>query len=113
MLPPGIPDFFSRSRIVDAGRVKLFGRAWSGGGVPITRVEVGVDGVWSDARLQPEAGQWAWRGWFSEWDATPGEHVLACRATDAQGNVQPVEPVWDVTGFGNNAAQRVHATVRG
>lgn len=112
MLPPGIPDFFSRSRIVDAGRVALFGRAWSGGGVPITRVEVGVDGQWRDARLQPVAGPWAWRGWSCDWDATPGEHVLACRATDAQGNVQPEDPVWDVTGFGNNAAQRVHATVR-
>lgn len=111
MAPPGIPDFFTRRRIVDAGRVRLIGRAWSGDGVPIARVEVSVDGKWRDARLDPVAGPWAWRGWSFEWDAAPGECVLACRATDANGNVQPDDPVPDVTGFGNNSTQRVEVTV--
>lgn len=112
MAPPGIPDFFTRRRIVAAGRVNLFGRAWSGGGVPIGRVEVAVDGAWRDARLDPPAGPWAWRGWRFDWDALPGERVLACRATDIDGKVQPDEPVWDVSGFGNNANQQVRVTVR-
>ena len=34
MVPPGIPDFYSRARMVEAGPVALFGRAWSGGGRP-------------------------------------------------------------------------------
>ena len=112
MLPPGMPDFFTRSRIVDAGRVSLLGRAWSGGGAPISRVEVGVDGAWRDARLAASVGPWAWRGWTFDWDAAPGECTLECRATDALGNVQPEEPVWDVTGFGNHSTQRVPVTVR-
>lgn len=29
MIPPGIPDFFSRRRFLDAGQVALSGRAWS------------------------------------------------------------------------------------
>ena len=112
MVPPGIPDFYTRRRVVAAGRTRLAGRAWSGAGVPIQRVEVSVDGVWADARLDAVAGPWAWRGWSFDWDPVPGDHVLACRASDAQGNVQPVDPVPDVSGFGNNSVQRVQVTVR-
>lgn len=112
MAPPGIPDFYTRSRIVQAGAVELRGRAWSGV-APITRVELGVDGRWSDATLQPPAGAYAWAAWVATWRAEPGEHELSCRATDASGAVQPLEPPWDVSGFGNNAVQRVWVTVRG
>ena len=32
MVPPGIPEFLSRARFVQAGASELVGRAWSGGG---------------------------------------------------------------------------------
>jgi DMSO/TMAO reductase YedYZ molybdopterin-dependent catalytic subunit len=111
MVPPGIPDFFTRARIVDAGRHALSGRAWSGEGA-VTRVEVAVDGRWSDARLEPPLGQYAWRGWSFEWDAMIGEHELACRATDATGMAQPLEQPWNYQGMGNNLVQRIAVTVR-
>jgi DMSO/TMAO reductase YedYZ molybdopterin-dependent catalytic subunit len=111
MHPPGIPDFFGRRRTVDAGLVEVAGRAWSGEG-EVKRVEFSVDGRWQDAILDPAAGAHAWRRWQVRWQATPGAHELRCRATDATGAVQPLEPPWDVTGFGNNAAQRVEVTVR-
>jgi DMSO/TMAO reductase YedYZ molybdopterin-dependent catalytic subunit len=110
MSPPGLPDFFSRHRIVERGRVRLYGRAWSGDG-PIARVEVGVDGHWTDATLLPPMGEFAWRGWVFDWDATPGEHELACRATDASGAVQPLEQPWNYQGMANNLVQRVAVTV--
>jgi DMSO/TMAO reductase YedYZ molybdopterin-dependent catalytic subunit len=112
MVPPGIPDFYTRRRMVDAGEVALRGRAWAGGGAAIARVEVGVDGVWREATLEPEQGRFAWRGWRLVWDAKPGEHELSCRATDANGETQPLEPRWDTGGFGNNVVQRVPVTVR-
>ena len=112
MAPPGIPDFYTRGRIVQAGPVALRGRAWSGA-APIARVELGVDGTWTDAELSPPAGSYAWRAWQATWRAQPGEHALSCRATDASGAAQPLEPPWDVSGFGNNAVQRVWVTVRG
>ena len=111
MVPPGIPDFFSRHRIVEPGQVGIFGRAWSGSG-SIERVEMAVDGSWSDAVLGPAVGDFAWRSWTFDWDAQPGEHVLSCRATDSNGVVQPVEQPWNHQGVGNNMAQQVSVTVR-
>ena len=111
MVPPGIPDFFTRRRIVDCGPVTVVGRAWSGHGA-VERVEVGVDGDWRDAALEPPGEPFAWRGWAYPWRAQPGEHVLACRATDAAGNVQPLTPPWNYQGMGNNLVQEVAVTVR-
>jgi DMSO/TMAO reductase YedYZ molybdopterin-dependent catalytic subunit len=111
MAPPGIPDFFGRRRTVDAGVVEILGRAWSGDGA-VRRVEFAVDGKWQDAALDAPAGPHAWLRWRARWQAAPGAHELRCRATDATGAVQPLEPPWDVAGFGNNAAQRVEVTVR-
>ncbi len=112
MVPPGIPDWYTRNRVAEAGPVELTGRAWSGAGVPITNVAVGIDGTWSDAALDARQGKYVWRGWRFQWQATHGDHVLECRATDANGETQPLEPPWDSVGFGNNGVQRVHVTVR-
>jgi sulfane dehydrogenase subunit SoxC len=112
LAPPGIPDFFTRERLLDPGPVTLEGRAWSGY-APIVRVEVSTDdgSTWSDAGLEEAASKWTWRRWTAEWNAEPGEYVVCCRATDAQGHVQPLEPVWNVGGYANNAVHRVAVTV--
>ena len=112
LVPPGIPDWYSRRRLVERGKVALFGRAWSGGGVPVAKVEVAVAGRWREATLGPASDRYAWQGWHLQWDATPGEHELMCRATDAAGETQPIEPRFDRGGFGNNAVHRVEVTVR-
>ena len=111
MVPPGIPDFYTRRRIVQAGPVEIVGRAWSGA-APVERMEFGVDGHWRPAAFVTEQDANSWKLWRFTWHASAGEHELACRATDAAGNTQPVEPPWDLTGFGNNGVQRVHVTVR-
>jgi DMSO/TMAO reductase YedYZ molybdopterin-dependent catalytic subunit len=110
MVPPGVPDFPSRERTLTAGPCLVEGRAWSGQ-APIESVELGVDGTWLQAELDPAAGRWAWRGWRAEWDATPGEHVLSCRARDEAGNTQPDEADWNVGGYANNGVQRVPVRV--
>ncbi|WP_376766118.1 hypothetical protein [Arthrobacter mobilis] len=112
MVPPGIPDFLTRHRLVQAGPVLLRGRAWSGR-APIQRVQVAVDGVWSEAQLDAPDGEFAWRGWSFSWQAEAGEHLLMCRAMDGLGQLQPLEPEWNCLGMGNNAVQRVAVTVAG
>jgi DMSO/TMAO reductase YedYZ molybdopterin-dependent catalytic subunit len=110
MVPPGIPDFMTRERTVQAGTVTIEGRAWSGL-APVAAVEVSTDGgaTWEDAQLDPpELGRWAWRRWSYAWNAAePGRHVLACRARDEAGNGQATEPRWNVGGYANNEVQRV------
>jgi DMSO/TMAO reductase YedYZ molybdopterin-dependent catalytic subunit len=112
LVPPGIPDFFSRERFLAAGPCAVEGRAWSGW-APIERVEVSADGgvSWGDAELGDAVSPYAWTGWRYEWDAAPGEHELSCRATDAAGNTQPTESEWNLGGYCNNAVQRVRVNV--
>ena len=113
MVPPGIPEFPSRARLVLAGDCVLEGRAWSGE-AEIASVEVSTDGgeSWTDAELAPRSdGRWSWRGWRFVWDAEPGEHELCCRACDEAGNHQPLQAPWNLGGYANNAIQRIAVTV--
>ncbi|MBV1936867.1 sulfite oxidase [Streptomyces sp. BV286] len=109
MIPPGFPDFMSRTRVVRPGPVRLEGRAWSGR-APVTKVEVSTDdgASWEAAELAPpDGGPWAWRHWHAPWTAAPGQHVLTARATDAEGSAQPLTQPWNRGGFGNNEVQRI------
>jgi len=113
MVPPGIPVFETRERLVPPGPLTLRGRAWSGWG-SIVRVEVSVDGGanWTEAKLESPVGTHAWLGWSLRWAATAGRHALLSRATDESGNIQPLEPRWNVKGVANNACQRIIVHVR-
>ena len=114
MAPPGIPDFLTRERVVEAGSCEVRGRAWSGES-EIAGVDVSTDGgaSWLPAELGDTGlGRWAWRSWSFVWDAEPGEHELCCRARDAAGNEQPLDAAWNLGGYKNNAVQRVAVTVR-
>jgi len=110
MVPPGVPDFFTRSRVLPPGPVMLTGRAWSGQGA-VQRVDVGIDGKWAPAHLEHPAAPFAWCAWSMPWVADPGEHELTCRATDSSGAVQPLEQVWNYQGMGNNVVQRIKVSV--
>ncbi|MCK0149268.1 molybdopterin-dependent oxidoreductase [Marivita sp. S6314] len=111
MRPPGVPDWVTRKRWLKAGQVELDGRAWSGGAVPIARVEVFLNGDWHEADLTGATGRYAWTGWRIAWDATPGVHHIMCRATDADGHTQPMQASYDVAGFGNNSVHRIEVHV--
>lgn len=112
MIPPGIPDFLTRARVLQAGPVTLAGRAWAGR-LGVARVEVSADagGMWSDAELAEPVSAYAWRGWSFRWNAPPGRHTLRVRATDSAGSVQPREEQWNFGGYGNNMIQRVDVIV--
>jgi DMSO/TMAO reductase YedYZ molybdopterin-dependent catalytic subunit len=113
MIPPGIPDFLSRHRTVEAGPCLLEGRAWSGAG-SVAGVDVSTDAgaTWAPTAVDRPSGRWAWSRWSFEWQAEPGEYELACRATDETGVTQPLAADWNVGGYANNGVQRVPVTVR-
>jgi hypothetical protein len=75
-----------------AGTLVVAGVAWAQH-TGISRVEVRIDdGPWHEATLAEQDSIDTWRQWRYDWAATPGEHRLAVRATDADGRVQPGTP---------------------
>ncbi len=112
MIPPGVPDFLTRTRLLDAGRTRLTGRAWAGRS-DVSRIEVSTDGgsTWSDAHLGERLSPFAWREWWFSWQAKPGSYELCVRATDIEGNTQPQSQPWNFLGMGDNAVQRIRVVV--
>ena len=76
----------------DGSRHNVFGVVLHDG-TPLRSVEVQVDdGPWQPATLDPATTRekYGWKFFNYTWnDATPGEHTVTSRATDANGNVQP------------------------
>jgi DMSO/TMAO reductase YedYZ molybdopterin-dependent catalytic subunit len=73
---------------IKSGKTVIGGVAWAqhrGVGM----VEVRVDGgPWQEAKLGPDVSVDYWRQWYLPWDATPGSHQLAVRATTVDGETQ-------------------------
>ena len=62
-------------------------------GTPIKSVEVKVDdGPWQPATMDKQNSKYSWKLFHYDWNgATPGEHTIVSRVTDANGLVQPTE----------------------
>jgi DMSO/TMAO reductase YedYZ molybdopterin-dependent catalytic subunit len=96
-----------------AGAQLIGGAAWSGS-APIAAVDVRIDdGPWQPARLLGEPHPWLWRHWELAWTPSPGDHVIAVRARDTAGAVQPDHASWNALGYVNNAGPRVALTTKG
>lgn len=75
-----------------AGVHQVWGFAWTGTGT-VREVAVSSDGgrVWESARLESSPAPYRWIRWNYNWPASAGEHSLMSRATDSQGNQQPLQ----------------------
>ena len=73
---------------------RIFGAAWSGE-PEIAKVEISTGGgrTWSAATLDEKSVPFAWRFFEHEWRVPdrPGKYVLMARATDARGQLQPMQ----------------------
>ncbi|MEO3773613.1 molybdopterin-dependent oxidoreductase [Micromonospora sp. B9E7] len=99
-----------RNRLT-AGPITVAGVAWAQHR-GIRRVEVRVDGgPWQEATLAPTVSVDTWVQWSWRWDATPGEHRLQVRATDATGETQ-TERTQGVAPDGATGWHTVTVTVR-
>jgi DMSO/TMAO reductase YedYZ molybdopterin-dependent catalytic subunit len=73
------------------GPVAVAGVAWAQHR-GIARVEVSADaGRWEEAELGADDTIDTWRQWVYRWDAGPGSHTLAVRATDEEGETQTAD----------------------
>jgi hypothetical protein len=93
--------------------VVLRGIAFSGYG-RIEKVEISEDGgkAWRTAELDEDHGPYSFRTWKATWTPkAPGRYSVAVRATDAKGNVQPDEGVWNPGGYLWNRIERQNIVV--
>ena len=99
--------------VVGQGPTMIRGVAWSGE-ASIAKVELSFDEgkTWTAARLVGEDEPYAWRQWQLTWKpAAPGPVTVVCRATDANGDIQPETSPWNPGGFLWNGWDRISVTV--
>lgn len=76
---------------IEPGPHVIAGVAWAPH-TGIDMVEVSIDGgEWQVAELIIEQSVHSWRQWKLDWDATPGQHAIAVRASDSSGYTQVPE----------------------
>ena len=91
---------------VPATGYQLAGAAWSGE-EEVVKVEISTDGgnTWSQVDALHAGSGYSWHRWEHRWQPPGlGRYTLMCRATNNQGETQPMEfpNKWDGRGYGNN-----------
>lgn len=95
---------------VAAGTVVVAGMAWAQP-VGVQKVEVSIDdGDWQETQLSTPINDQSWVQWRLEWNAEPGSHYIAVRATDKQGNLQ-IQDQAPIAPDGSSGWQRTLVTV--
>jgi DMSO/TMAO reductase YedYZ molybdopterin-dependent catalytic subunit len=104
-------DVPSSGASVSAGTVTVAGVAWAQH-KGVDAVQVRVDrGPWRTATLAAVPNIDTWRQWSWRWDATPGQHTIEARATDATGYTQ-TSALADVEPNGATGYPAISVTVR-
>lgn len=89
------------TRLKSGQTTELMGVAFSGG-YSIKEVLVSVDGGmnWRPARLGKDIGRYSWIQWFYPWQpAKPGTYQVMVRATNSIGESQPLDGLWNPSGY--------------
>ena len=92
--------------------IEVKGIAWDGGhGIKL--VEVSTDGGqnWRAAKLGTDAGRFSFRPWSFQFKAPPGAHPIMARATNAKGQTQASQLIWNPAGYHHNLIERINIQV--
>jgi DMSO/TMAO reductase YedYZ molybdopterin-dependent catalytic subunit len=88
------------------GGVPLRGIAFDGG-YGVTDVAVSADDgkTWTGAQLGENLGKYSFREWKANVALEPGKHRLMVRAANRIGQSQPLEPLWNPSGYMRNVVE--------
>jgi DMSO/TMAO reductase YedYZ molybdopterin-dependent catalytic subunit len=88
--------------------IELRGIAFDGG-AGIARVALSTDGgqSWQDAALGQDLGRYSFREWRAPVTLPRGEHRVKVRAIGKTGETQPLEPLWQPSGYMRNVVETV------
>ena len=87
------------------------GLAWSA--AAIESVEISFDGgvTWQRAEISEGADRGAPTEWRATLEAETGQRTIKVRATDSEGNAQPIVSRWNRNGYANNVTHSVSVEV--
>jgi sulfite dehydrogenase (cytochrome) subunit A len=77
------------------------------GGYHVSDVVVSADGgkTWIEAALGENLGKYSFREWKANVTLDPGKHRLMVRAANRIGQSQPLEPLWNPSGYMRNVVE--------
>lgn len=93
--------------------IQVSGVAWTGKG-RIARVEISFDQgtQWIEAKIEPPTSPYGTYRWKHLWrPETPGQYMIAARAYDSEGNIQPLNSRWNKGGYGNNVIHQLTVSI--
>lgn len=96
-------------RPVKAGVVtEIKGIAFSGGS-GIARVQLSQDEgtTWLDTQLGEDLGRYSFRGWTARLALPKGLHRVKVRAFAPDGETQPLQPLWQPSGYMRNVVETI------
>ena len=102
--------------MIEKGKtLSIRGHAWAGD-LEVTQMEYSIDfgSTWKSCKIEKPVNKLAWQH-FSATVSFPedGYYEVWARATDSQGNAQPmVLPNWNPKGYLNNACHRIAVKVK-
>lgn len=102
--------------VIEPGRsLAVRGHAWAGD-LEVKAMHVSIDfgATWAPALLDPPPNRLAWQRWKASLDfPESGYYEVWARATDEEGNTQPmVVGGWNPKGYLNNATHRIAIRVK-
>ncbi|MZH15212.1 MAG: molybdopterin-dependent oxidoreductase [Nitrospinae bacterium] len=101
-------------QIPNGKNLKIRGHAWAGDrSVREVHVSINFGRTWQKADLKKPVNRYAWQNWDAVLQfPTKGYYEVWARATDSEGEMQPmVVPGWNPSGYINNAMHRIAVTV--
>ncbi len=97
---------------IRSGPLAVTGLAWDGGH-GVERVDVSLDegAQWRPATLGDDLGRFAFRTWRFETHTNPGPLTILARATNAAGQTQVSQAIFNPAGYHHNVVSRVSALI--
>ncbi len=104
-----ITSLADQAKVAAGRKLTIKGIAFDGGS-GIAQVEISADGgeSWSKAALGADLGRYSFRPWTAALTLEKGRHRLMARATSRSGEVQPMTPRWNPSGYMRNVVEVVN-----
>ncbi len=115
MVPRSFITSHREGQVVGQGPGVAVGGIAFGGDSGVAKVEISDDGgrSWRVAILGPDHGKYSFRRWDAPLSTGQvGRQTLMVRCTNAAGLAQPMQPIWNPSGFMRNTVETLTIEVR-